>query len=145
MINQFSECSGVITLAQSLDFETSERHHFNVIANISSVISYASVIVRVTDVNDNRPTFTSSTFTKFIEGDANVGSIVDVIEATDADVGSTLVYSIANGNDEGYFSIDNNGIVKFLKVSQEVKSRVIYSSQQPRRQTMPTIYILFEK
>ena len=45
-----------------------------------------------------------------------MGSIVDVVKATDADVGSTLVYSIANGNDEGYFSIDNNGIVKFLKV-----------------------------
>ncbi|XP_073477090.1 protocadherin gamma-C5-like isoform X25 [Aquarana catesbeiana] len=54
------------------------------------------VILRVSDVNDNAPTFTQSTYNAFIKENSDPGTYLCTVSATDADEGvnSDLVYSI---------------------------------------------------
>uniref|UniRef100_A0A8C9Y2T6 Cadherin domain-containing protein n=1 Tax=Sander lucioperca TaxID=283035 RepID=A0A8C9Y2T6_SANLU len=64
------------------------------------------VEVQVTDVNDNSPVFTSDSVTTSVPEDAEVGSNVTVVPATDKDssFNKEIRYSLRGG--EGKFSVD---------------------------------------
>ncbi len=72
----------------------------------------------MTDVNDNRPTFNPSNYSlNVVENILPTSSIIQVF-ASDPDLGanSTLVYSIASGNENGHFSIDSStGVITLVK------------------------------
>ncbi|XP_077330331.1 protocadherin gamma-C5-like isoform X24 [Lithobates pipiens] len=61
------------------------------------------VILRVSDVNDNAPTFTQSTYNAFIKENSDPGTLLCTVSATDADEGvnSDLVYSIVETQIDG--------------------------------------------
>ncbi|XP_044045435.1 protocadherin Fat 4 [Siniperca chuatsi] len=99
--------SGEFTTKVKLDYDEAP-HNYSVAISISDGVNRddAVVEVRVTDVNDNNPVFTSSSVTKSVPEDAEVGSNVTVVPATDKDssFNKEIRYSLRGG--EGRFSID---------------------------------------
>lgn len=69
-----------------------------------------TILIAVTDVNDNAPRFESTLYQSSIPGDASIGSSVLVVKATDADTGlnAAVTYSIDynSGNGSRLFVID---------------------------------------
>ncbi|XP_040893189.1 protocadherin Fat 4 [Toxotes jaculatrix] len=99
--------SGEFTTKVKLDYDEAP-HNYSVEISISDGVSSdrAVVQVHVTDVNDNSPVFTSSSVTRSVPEDAEVGSNVTAVPATDKDSGfnKEVRYSLRGG--EGRFSID---------------------------------------
>nr|DBA30644.1 TPA: hypothetical protein GDO54_006599 [Pyxicephalus adspersus] len=65
--------------------------------------SKTTVILRVSDVNDNAPTFTQSTYNVFIKENSDPGTLLCTVSATDTDEGvnSDLVFSIVETQVDG--------------------------------------------
>ncbi|RXM28742.1 Protocadherin Fat 4 [Acipenser ruthenus] len=85
-----SENSGLVTSAGSLDREIASEIVLNISAKDQGVqpkISYAKLIVSITDVNDQVPTFTQSLYHVSIIENSPPGSEILVLSATDNDLG----------------------------------------------------------
>ncbi|XP_063784642.1 protocadherin gamma-C5-like isoform X11 [Pseudophryne corroboree] len=65
--------------------------------------SKTTVILSVSDINDNAPTFTQSTYNAFIKENSDPGTLLCTVSAIDLDEGdnSDLVYSIAESQIDG--------------------------------------------
>ncbi|XP_063784632.1 protocadherin gamma-C5-like isoform X1 [Pseudophryne corroboree] len=65
--------------------------------------SKTTVILSVSDINDNAPTFTQSTYNAFIKENSDPGTLLCTVSAIDLDEGdnSDLVYSIAESEIDG--------------------------------------------
>ncbi|CAL8104936.1 unnamed protein product [Calicophoron daubneyi] len=77
----------------------------------------ASVSVRITDVNDERPSFGRSNFYFSVKENILIGTMVFTVNATDSDEGmnSKLTYWLS-GPDEEYFTMnENSGQVQIRK------------------------------
>jgi hypothetical protein len=74
------EFSGMISTKSELDRELADRHEFRVLARDSSefrsLTGTASITVRVTDVNDNRPAFDASGTDFFIPTGVGKGDFI---------------------------------------------------------------------
>ena len=107
--------SGIITLQERLDFETTPMHSFTVeLRDDGHVDSSAStsivVTIVVTDQNDHVPMFTQEVYNATINEGAPLGSSVLQVFADDRDsqTHSVLEFEVVNTND---FRIDSNGII----------------------------------
>ena len=72
------------------------------------------LIIRVTDINDNLPRFSTSSYQASIPADAKQGDRVVQLSATDLDSGlnSLIYYKIAKGNKDDIFAINSaNGLI----------------------------------
>jgi len=106
--------TGRVYTRRPLDRE--QRHKFRVTLTvrddvIATLQDSATVVVKVTDDNDEAPTFrfpTPSNDTAFAMSDVAVGGRVVRISAVDADSGdnAVLCYSISAGNEHGLFDVD---------------------------------------
>ncbi|XP_027143313.1 cadherin-7 isoform X2 [Larimichthys crocea] len=79
--------SGVITTARPLDRETIARHNITVLATESldwSQVGKAVVLVSVTDINDNAPSFAIE-YETFICEKSEPGQIIETLSAVDHD------------------------------------------------------------
>ncbi|XP_034543326.1 cadherin-23-like [Notolabrus celidotus] len=98
---------GELTTKVKLDYDESS-HNYSVGISISDGTNSDSAVVevQVTDVNDNSPVFSPSSITESVPEDAEVGSNVTAVPATDKDSGfnKELRYSLRGG--EGRFSVD---------------------------------------
>ncbi|XP_040297206.1 protocadherin gamma-C5-like isoform X9 [Bufo bufo] len=65
--------------------------------------SKISITLSVTDINDNAPVFTQSTYNAFINENSDSGTLLCIVYATDLDEGvnSDLVYSIVENHIDG--------------------------------------------
>ena len=65
------------------------------------------LLVKINDVNDNKPIFTSDQYTFNIKNDLDVGSQAFQVQATDNDIGQNadVIYSFIS-NPDGYFKFD---------------------------------------
>ncbi|XP_044201132.1 protocadherin Fat 4-like [Thunnus albacares] len=99
--------TGEFTTKLKLDYDEAP-HNYTVQISISdgTTNDTAVVKVQVTDINDNSPVFASSSVTKSVPEDAEVGSNVTGVPATDKDssFNKEIRYSLRGG--EGRFSID---------------------------------------
>lgn len=70
--------------------------------------STATLVVMVTDVNDNSPVFTAADTSARVMEDVAEGFLVAAVVATDADTGDNgrVTYCIVSGNEKGHFTID---------------------------------------
>ena len=98
-----------MSLLSSLNYATSTRHQFTVKANVTNLISYVSVIVHVTDVNNNCPQ--ASTVNGSYYQPVQPGSVVGRVMVNDLDSFKNHTYAITAGDTNGNFSIDSAGIV----------------------------------
>uniref|UniRef100_A0A1A8UWT2 FAT tumor suppressor homolog 2 n=1 Tax=Nothobranchius furzeri TaxID=105023 RepID=A0A1A8UWT2_NOTFU len=101
--------TGLLTLVAPLDFEVSREYYLSVEGSRgkSSLSDITTIIVNVTDVNDNTPVFGQGVYSAEITEDLTPGSLVMKVTATDQDgpVNSRLRYSIVSGDVQQQFSI----------------------------------------
>uniref|UniRef100_A0A8C9XZR4 FAT atypical cadherin 4 n=1 Tax=Sander lucioperca TaxID=283035 RepID=A0A8C9XZR4_SANLU len=86
-----SENSGLVTSAALLDREIASEIVLNISAKdqgLQPKISYTKLIVNITDVNDQVPTFTQSTYHVSLVEHAPAGTELVVLSASDDDVGA---------------------------------------------------------
>ncbi|XP_053388246.1 protein dachsous-like, partial [Mercenaria mercenaria] len=68
----------------------------------------ATLTITLKDINDNSPVFEHNKYTVSVREDANDGSPLVTIHATDKDINRTIIYTLANGPSPiTSFSIDN--------------------------------------
>lgn len=97
-----SRTSGLITLNSPLDFENQTNFTLTVQAfdgGAPQQRTNATVIVLVSDTNDNRPRFDEDSYVVDVLENATVPTLLVQLSATDADaITGTLTFSIAVGN-----------------------------------------------
>ncbi|XP_019899394.2 protocadherin Fat 1a isoform X4 [Esox lucius] len=103
--------TGDIFIIEPLDFEASHEYYLTVEAadgGTPSLSDMATVNINLTDVNDNSPAFSQSTYTAVVAEDAEPGKTVLAVMAEDADGPSNnhVRYSIMGGNQGSPFTID---------------------------------------
>ncbi|KAK5864404.1 hypothetical protein PBY51_015650 [Eleginops maclovinus] len=104
--------TGVLSLAQPLDFEEKQQHELRVSATDGGWISktsYVSVVVHVTDVNDNPPVFDPEEYFPIVQENVPSGTTVVKLNATDRDSGANAVMAyVIQSSDSDLFVIDPN-------------------------------------
>ncbi|TSK18033.1 Protocadherin Fat 4 [Bagarius yarrelli] len=88
--------TGLIVVAAALDRETQDKYNLIVVAQDQGrppLLSTTSVVVTLTDVNDNAPIFTTQSYEASVLENATVGMSVIGVSATDKDDGPNGVVS----------------------------------------------------
>ena len=102
--------TGAVTLASSLDYETSTEHTITVTASNPDGLRSTehNITIRVIDENDNSPIFTMNPYIASVDEHSSTGTPVITVQADDADSGvlGEVSYSITSGNNEDAFIID---------------------------------------
>ena len=100
--------SGIVTLVQSLDFETTQFYEFQVVVNDGLFNTSSSLSIIVLDENDNAPQFDARGPFNLTE-EMPSGTLVGQVTATDADSGlnGQIEFSIAR-NIGNLFSINTS-------------------------------------
>uniref|UniRef100_A0A8C9NMS7 Cadherin domain-containing protein n=1 Tax=Serinus canaria TaxID=9135 RepID=A0A8C9NMS7_SERCA len=107
---------GVISATTKLDYESQKSYTLNISLSDGSAADYATVFIRVTDVNDNSPVFGTTNTTVAIVENTPAGTNVTGVSATDVDEGfnGLVVYTLKGG--EGKMDIDSSGFIFLQKV-----------------------------
>ncbi|XP_049820796.1 fat-like cadherin-related tumor suppressor homolog isoform X5 [Aethina tumida] len=122
--------SGVITIADMLDFERA-RDYFLTIQAIDGgtppLSNVATVNITVTDCNDNAPIFTQQSYSARIKEDAQIGDKILQVIATDLDSGKNgeVTYSIIRGDNDNQFEIEET--TGYLSVAKELDREAVSS------------------
>ncbi|KAK7571160.1 hypothetical protein V9T40_014764 [Parthenolecanium corni] len=118
--------TGVITTKKEFDREEKESYNVKVIAKDgapSAILNNGDpntgeqvFRIDIADKNDHSPQFEKEKFSAVISEDADVGSNVIELKATDIDAASQIVYSFDSGNEDGAFEIvPETGLIKTKK------------------------------
>ena len=108
-----NENTGKITLADNVNYEATNTYTLAIRVNDGINDATGEITINIQALNDEYPIVASEILN--LSETAIVGQIVTEIEAFDPDGGSTLKYSISNGNDNNRFQIDPTyGIIKLL-------------------------------
>ncbi|XP_066154165.1 protein dachsous [Euwallacea fornicatus] len=118
-IFQISNPSGALTLVKALDRELQDEYDLAIAIDESHTL-VTHVVISVEDFNDNAPVFSDSEYEKSVSESQAVGSLVEKVVATDADlvgsVNSEVFYEITSGNTDECFQIDGKtGVVSINK------------------------------
>ncbi|XP_017285240.1 protocadherin Fat 2 isoform X2 [Kryptolebias marmoratus] len=101
--------TGLLTLVAPLDFEVFREYYLSVEGSRgkSSLSDITTIIINVTDANDNPPVFAQSVYSTEISEDLTPGSLVMTVTANDLDgpINNLLRYSIVSGDVQQQFSI----------------------------------------
>ncbi|CAH2301204.1 protocadherin-23 [Pelobates cultripes] len=112
---------GKLIINNVLDYEIAPNHKLVLVASdqgFPSLNSSVTVFISIIDSNDNPPIFGNMEHHVSIREHHPVNSDVTSIIATDCDTGDNgvITYSIASGNDEGYFTIrEQDGTIILLR------------------------------
>ena len=118
---RMDEKTGLLMVNQMLDRETKEYYDLRIRAMdgdpITPKSSFATVRVRVLDVNDVRPTFSAENYVVKVREDLPVGSVAGMVDASDPDLyqGGKVRFSIISreNQDNQDFHIDEiSGVVR---------------------------------
>lgn len=112
--------TGEITTSTILDRETIATYYLTLMAQDSSQTepraAAVNLVIVVSDVNDNSPVFTQTSFNVNVPDRIKAGQFIFGAHATDSDdgVNSRIVYAV-HGKDAGKFTIDNStGVIKTI-------------------------------
>ena len=116
---QLDSGTGQLTLAASLDFENRSMYELSILATDGGSPNRsdnATVNIRVINVNENPPTFQSSSQRVNVSELTPVGSQITQFRALDSDQMS-VSFTIDSGNEEGRFTIGSaNGVITLLQL-----------------------------
>ena len=118
---QISTSTGDILLTGVLDHETTKAYTLLVMAKDRGqppLNSTTRVEIKVLDVNDNAPVFSSAQYSVMVAENVTTGKAIIKVAATDTDTGvnARIVYYITSGNDLGNFVIDHSsGVISVRK------------------------------
>ncbi|XP_041959519.1 protein dachsous-like [Alosa sapidissima] len=127
---------GIITVNTSadLDRETSTSIQFQVEAREDAppnTVVTANVQINLLDVNDNSPQFGDAKYEGKVFANQTAGMLVVKVEASDPDEGANglVTYSIAGGNQDGYFAIgEDTGEITLVKIIPLEENKVLQFS-----------------
>lgn len=114
------EFSGVLKTARPLDRESQSKYKLTAFVQDRDHFGWecSSIIeISLTDVNDEKPVFTMESYNVFVPEDADVGSLVTKVSATDNDKGINrkIRYSFVDSH-KNHFKIEpESGIVTLMK------------------------------
>ncbi|XP_071105206.1 cadherin-23-like [Haliotis cracherodii] len=121
---QIDGSSGNISTAAPLDREFKAEYNLTVMAMDRGTpprSSSATVIINVTDVNDDVPKFRQPTVSESVPETNNVGSILYTMSAIDHDQDAHLVYTIfwndSSASDEDLNPVNRSRLQEILKVN----------------------------
>ncbi|XP_046748553.1 fat-like cadherin-related tumor suppressor homolog isoform X2 [Diprion similis] len=108
---QIDTQTGVITIAEQLDYERAKDYFLTIQAidgGVPPLSNHATVNITVTDSNDNAPIFSQVSYSARIREDAKIGDKILQISANDLDSGENgnVSYSIQRGDRQKQFAID---------------------------------------
>ncbi|PIO66575.1 cadherin domain protein [Teladorsagia circumcincta] len=114
--------TGVLSLAQLLDFEKRQRYEMSLVAvDDSQLAGESKLVLTVEDVNDEPPRFSTPFAAATVADTATAGQFIAIMSVTDDDTvssikgGHRLLYSIIEG-DETLFSVaEHSGEVSLLR------------------------------
>ena len=133
----FDAASRVLAFKQSPDFETpldqgaDNVYQINIVASDSEYSASQAITIAVADLNDEAPQFTSASSLALDYTGVVVGAIVYTAQATDADAGDSVVYTLG-GADSSSFAFDSSsGALAFvqapsLETPQDADANNIY-------------------
>lgn len=109
------DADGIISTKTKLDYESKNNYILSISLSDGNATDYATVFIRVTDVNDNSPVFGSISTTVTVLENVPAGTSVARVSATDADAGfnGLVVYTLKGG--EGRMDIDTSGLISLEK------------------------------
>ncbi|XP_035678855.1 protocadherin Fat 4-like [Branchiostoma floridae] len=136
--------SGVITPNSPLDREERDTLVFRIAMATRYDVTFGTVTVTVTDINDNAPTIVETWSSEYILQSTPINSIVGLVRGEDPDAGenATLTYTIVTEAEEDFselFFINNvTGVITVIsnfKVIREhipLKIRALDNGEPPR-------------
>ncbi|NWQ60840.1 CELR3 protein, partial [Neopipo cinnamomea] len=141
---------GVISTRTKLDYESQKNYTLTISLSDGNTTDYATVFVKVLDVNDNSPVFGATSTAVNIPENAPPGTSVTRVSATDVDEGfnGLVVYTLKGG--EGKMDIDASGLILLEKeLDREAQGlynlTVIASDQgQPVRLTALNLTVIVD-
>ena len=117
----FDAASRVLAFKQSPDFETpldqgaDNVYQINIVASDSEYSASQAITIAVADLNDEAPQFTSASSLALDYTSVVVGAVVYTVQATDADAGDSVVYTLG-GADSSAFGFDSSsGALAFVQ------------------------------
>lgn len=110
------DVNGIISTKTKLDYEFQNNYMLNISLSDGSATDYATVFIKVTDVNDNSPVFGTASATITVLENTPAGTSITHVSATDMDEGfnGLVVYTLKGG--EGKMDIDTSGLILLEKV-----------------------------
>ena len=112
-----NENTGGITVAGTIDHETTPTYTLTVQVSDGSLSATSAVTINVTNVNEP-PVITSPTTASVAE---NTTTVL-IVTATDADAGTTLTYSISGGADRALFRINRTSGALTLQAAPDFEN-----------------------
>ena len=129
--------SGIVTVAKSLDRESTSSYNLTVTAtdlgSPSPLSSTVVLTVVILDVNDNPPLFGRKLYSASVAEDSPVGHQVLRVLATSLDEGvnAEITYSIVGGNEHRHFEIDaQTGAITLKETLDYERAREFYLTIQ---------------
>uniref|UniRef100_A0A7I4YD34 Cadherin domain protein n=1 Tax=Haemonchus contortus TaxID=6289 RepID=A0A7I4YD34_HAECO len=121
-IVHMDSATGVLSLAQLLDFEKRRRYEMSLAAADSSqLVGKSKLVLTVEDVNDEPPRFSTPFASAVVSDTATAGQFIAILSVTDDDTVSSIkgghrfLYSVIEG-DETLFSVaEHSGEVSLLR------------------------------
>lgn len=150
---RIDSASGLLSTATSLDYESTPSYNLTMVARDGVPNPLASgtatILIAVTDENDNAPTFSQSEFTAtIVENDLPMTFIAN-ITAEDLDSGSNSVidYSVTMGNTTMFLIYGNGALFSLVSLDREEQSTyilVVTATDRglPRLSTNATVTVL---
>ncbi|XP_067899138.1 protocadherin Fat 1 [Heterodontus francisci] len=104
--------TGAMYVNGSLDYESCQEYYLSVDGNRKGTLLFGdstTVVINVTDVNDNAPKFSHNVYLAEISEDAPLGELVLKVTAADRDgpLNNLIQYSIMNGDSNQHFRINS--------------------------------------
>ena len=117
----FDAATRALAFKQSPDFETpldqgaDNVYQINIVASDSEYSASQAITIAVADLNDEAPQFTSASSLALDYTSVVVGAVVYTVQATDADAGDSVVYTLG-GADSSSFAFDSSsGALAFVQ------------------------------
>ncbi|XP_067117906.1 protocadherin-7b isoform X2 [Osmerus mordax] len=129
-IFSIDEDTGDLRVHMILDREQADRHEFKVIAKdkgMPILQGSATVVVLVSDKNDNEPKFMQDVFTFYIRENLQPNSPVGMVTVVDADKGQNAQMSLFVEEEEEIFSIENDTGTIFSTMSFDRELKTAYT------------------
>jgi type III secretion system FlhB-like substrate exporter len=126
LLLNINSSTGDVTLKNSANYENKTSYSFIVIAGDGDPSHNAtqSVVVSVTNVNDNAPVFTSGT-SGSVQENAATSTVIYTASATDADNLGALTYALG-GTDASLLNINSSTGEVMLKSSADYEQKTSY-------------------